>query len=166
MNAGCHGHETWEFVKSVEMLDRFGNKKQKNKAEFEVAYRSVKRTPDEWFVSATFEFNVGAKENALAKIRELLDRRAATQPTGDATCGSVFRNPPKDYAARLIESLGLKGFSIGGAHISEKHANFIVNEGQSSADDIENLIAYIINEVEKNYAIRLIPEVHIIGEKA
>lgn len=166
MNAGCHGHETWEFVKSVETIDRQGHQKIKSKQDFEISYRRVKGVADEWFLSGTFQFRQGQKETALANIRLLLDRRAATQPTGDATCGSVFKNPPGDYAARLIESLGLKGFAIGGAHVSTKHANFIVNAGQATAQDIENLIKYIMTQVEKNYAIQLSPEVHIIGECA
>lgn len=165
MNAGCHGHETWEFVRDVETLNRQGEVQIQLPSDFEIAYRTVKRKNDEWFLSANLAFKKGDKEDALREIRELLDKRAATQPTGDATCGSVFKNPEGDYSARLIENLGLKGFQIGGARVSEKHANFIVNDGHSTAKDIENLMLTIINKVEQNYGIRLIPEVQIVGEE-
>ncbi len=105
----------------------------------------------------------GEKETSLEKIRILLDYRTRTQPTNEPSCGSVFRNPPGQYAARLIEQCGLKGTRIGDAVISEKHANFIVNEGQATAAEIEQLITLIQQTVSQQQNITLIPEVHIVG---
>ena len=99
----------------------------------------------------------------MEKIRQLLDRRAATQPTNEPSCGSVFRNPPSDYAGRLIEGCGLKGFTIGGASVSTKHANFIVNQGNATAGDIENLILHAKSVIAEKCGIHLETEVHIVG---
>ena len=101
----------------------------------------------------------------MADIKNLLASRAKSQPTGDLNCGSVFRNPPGDYAARLIEACGLKGHAIGGANVSEKHANFIINSGTATASDIESLIELVARRVEEEHNICLIREVHIVGEK-
>jgi UDP-N-acetylmuramate dehydrogenase len=106
-------------------------------------------------------FETGDGTVAMGRIRELLDRRARTQPTGLPTCGSVFRNPPGDYAARLIESCGLKGYRIGGAQVSEMHANFIVNTGEALAEDIAALIAHVQGEVESRTGVRLVTEVKV-----
>ncbi len=114
-------------------------------------------------VTAYFLLKRGDKQQCLQTIRELLDRRAATQPTNEPNCGSVFRNPPNNHAARLIEQAGLKGYRIGGAQISEKHANFIINTGNATATDIEQLMLLITAEVAKRYGIDLIREVHIWG---
>lgn len=164
MNAGCHGGETWNVVQSVETIDRYGNCYIRSPKDFQIAYRSVIGNSDEWFVAGHFRLQQGTKEQALEKIRSLLAYRTATQPTSEPNCGSVFRNPPGNYAARLIEECGLKGKRIGGASISTKHANFIINEGTASAADIENLITLILQQVQKSYGISLIREVHIIGD--
>ena len=141
MNAGCSNHETWELVVEVETMTRNGERRVRKPAEFQVAYRHVAGLEDEWFVAATCRLVPGEKEKSLQLIKDLLAHRAATQPTNEYNCGSVFRNPPGDFAARLIESCGLKGKRHGGAMVSEKHANFIINhEGKASAQDIESLI--------------------------
>jgi UDP-N-acetylmuramate dehydrogenase len=120
--------------------------------------------PDgEWFLAAELRLERGDGPAAAARIRELLDRRNATQPTGLPSCGSVFRNPPGDHAARLIEAAGLKSMRIGGAQVSSKHANFIINTGDASAADIAALIDHVQAEVERTSGVRLIPEVHRIG---
>jgi UDP-N-acetylmuramate dehydrogenase len=165
MNAGCHGGETWNCIAAVETIDRQGNLKTRFPQEFQIAYRSVKGLTNEWFVAGHFRLTIGNKENALEKIRNLLAHRAATQPTNEPNCGSVFRNPPGDYAARLIESCGFKGKQIGGASVSLKHANFIVNDGTANASDIEKLITFVEENVEKKCGVKLIREVHILGEK-
>jgi len=165
MNAGCFNGETWDSVKSVMTIDRQGKIRERGRDEFEVHYREVRSEHPEWFLAGTFELKPGDKELSLNTIRELLDRRARTQPTGDYTCGSVFRNPPGDHAGRLIESCGLKGFRIGGAAVSEKHANFIVNDQNAKASDIEQLIEHVRETVTQRTGISLHPEVHIIGEK-
>jgi UDP-N-acetylmuramate dehydrogenase len=170
MNAGCHGGETWQLVQEVQTMTRDGTLYTRKPEEFEVAYRHVagKNNPDfldEWFVAGTFRLPSGDKEHSLQVIKELLAHRASTQPTNEYNCGSVFRNPTGDYAARLIEACGLKGHSIGGARVSEKHANFIINhEGQAKAADIEALIYLVQTKVYKQMGIELIREVHFIGD--
>lgn len=164
MNAGCDGSETWNIVKSVIVINRDGEKKIRYPNEYKVAYRSVSVFPDEFYLAAEFQLKPGNKEKSLSNIRDLLKYRADTQPTNEPNCGSVFRNPPGDYAARLIEACGLKGLTIGDATISSKHANFIINNGHASATDIEALIEKIADCVFHKFHIRLIPEVRIIGD--
>lgn len=165
MNAGCAGSETWQYVVEVETLDRQGVRHIRTPQHFEVAYRHVQCPADEWFVAGVFRLQKGDKEKSLQRIRDLLEHRAATQPTSEYNCGSVFRNPPGDYAARLIEGCGLKGKQIGGALVSPKHANFIINhEGSACAKDIEMLIEHVRGTVAQNKAVNLVQEVHIIGE--
>jgi len=166
MNAGCHNGETWNFVESVQTMTRDGEIRTRDAREFEISYRHVKGLmPDEWFISATCRLPLGNKETSLDTIKQLLERRANTQPTNEYNCGSVFRNPEGDYAARLIESCGLKGHMIGGAQVSLKHANFIINhEGRASALDIETLISHVHQTVLKQTGHDLMREVHILGE--
>jgi UDP-N-acetylmuramate dehydrogenase len=172
MNAGCYGSETWEFVARVQTIDRKGALHVREPGDYELGYRhcALRATaahPEEWFAAAWFRFRSGDSAGARARIKDLLARRVETQPLNLPNAGSVFRNPPGDHAARLIEACGLKGFAIGGARISEKHANFIVNpERRATATDIEALIAHARTEVERRFGIRLVPEVRIIGEAA
>lgn len=166
MNAGAHQAETWEFVKHVTTIDKTGQLRQRQPDEFTVDYRFVGIPEGEWFASATLEFNQGDVGNELEQIKSLLKRRNETQPTNQPCAGSVFRNPEGDYAGRLIESMGLKGLKLGGAQVSEKHANFIVNDGSASAADIENLILLVQQKVETEYGVKLTPEVHVVGEPA
>ena len=163
MNAGCFGGETWTFVHSVETINRRGEIIVRPITDFEVSYRHVVRPENEWFVAGYFALAPGDKEKSLNDIRELLEKRNNTQPTGTANCGSVFRNPPGHFAGRLIEECGLKGRQCGGAQVSTKHANFILNEGAASSSDIESLIKEVGAIVEEKTGIRLIPEVCIIG---
>src|SRR5436190_4886098 len=164
MNAGCDGSETWNIVKSVLTVNRQGEKKIRYPSEYKIAYRSVSLFPDEYYLAAEFQLKPGSKKKALNKIRDLLKYRADTQQTNEQNCGSVFRNPHGDYAERLIEACRLKGLTIGDATISNKHANFIINNGHASATDIEALIEKIAECVFHKFHIRLIPEVRIIGE--
>lgn len=163
MNAGCYGGETWQQVRYVETLDRQGNRRLRPAADYEVSYRHVKRPADEWFIAGHFTLALGNKEQSLAEIKALLAKRNAAQPTGLPNCGSVFRNPPNHFAARLIELSGLKQKMLGGAYVSEKHANFIINNGAASALDIESLIKHIQATVEELQGVNLIPEVCILG---
>jgi len=165
MNAGAFGSETWQFVKSVEMIDRQGNLHQREANSFDVSYRSVALARDEWFSAGVFSFSLRLNDEPSV-IKPLLAKRNSSQPIGLPSCGSVFKNPEGDYAARLIEACGLKGFCIGGACVSEKHANFIINDDQASASDIERLIEYIQRVVSDKYHIDLHTEVRIIGEKS
>lgn len=165
MNAGCCNGETWQSVISVETMNRHGVRRVRKPDEFTIAYRHVSGFDDEWFVAATCRLEKGEKETSLALIKELLAHRASTQPTSEYNCGSVFRNPPGNFAAHLIESCGLKGKQLGGAVVSTKHANFIINhEGNASASDIESLIGLVRHTVSEQKQIELIREVHIIGD--
>ena len=162
MNAGAHGSETWERVKSVRTIDRQGDIHERTPEEYEIGYRSVQGPPNEWFVEANFEFDP-AVDSSMDTLKQLLDRRKTTQPLGLPSCGSVFRNPPGDHAARLIEAAGLKGHRIGGAEVSEKHANFIINRAEASATDVEALIEHVKETVEKVHGVTLVHEVRIVG---
>ncbi len=172
MNAGCFGSEAWDVVAKVTTISRDGHVSERTPADFETGYRHVelrgaKLGEEEWFISGWFRFRAGDARRARERIQELLSRRIATQPLGLPNAGSVFRNPPGDHAARLIEACGLKGYAIGGARISEKHANFIVNpRGRASAGDIEALIGHARAAVQKRHGVELVPEVRIIGEPA
>lgn len=166
MNAGAHGAETWQLVKETTTVTRQGELKKRSADEFKVSYRHVQLPEKEWFVSATLELQSGDAEVETALIRNLLKKRNDSQPTNQPCAGSVFRNPEGDYAGRLIEQCGLKGLRVGGASVSEKHANFIVSDGSASAADIEALINLVRQRVEAETKVRLIPEVHIIGEHA
>jgi len=169
MNAGCYGGETWRNVVRVEVVRRDGCFEVRTPADYAIGYRSVRRADgsafDGIFTAAWFRFPAGDATAARARIKELLARRIATQPLNLPNAGSVFRNPEGDHAARLIESCGLKGFAIGGASVSEKHANFIVNPRRSAKSaDIEALIAHVRETVRAKTGVDLEPEVRIIGE--
>jgi UDP-N-acetylmuramate dehydrogenase len=163
MNAGAFGAETWDRVVSVETVDARGERRERRREEFEIGYRTVRGHGDACFIGAAFEFDEQVELEA-AEIRSLLERRRDTQPIGPPSAGSVFRNPPGAHAAALIEQAGLKGFRIGAAIVSEKHANFILNEGEARAWDIEALILHVQAEVEARHGVRLEPEVRIVGE--
>jgi UDP-N-acetylmuramate dehydrogenase len=193
MNAGCYGSETWEIVDSVLCLSHDGELVRRPPSDFEIAYRHVLlRSPDvpdhqsdereagghvapggsrlvprvdEWFAAAWFGLAHGNGEESRRVIKELLQRRISTQPLEQPNAGSVFRNPPGDYAARLIESCGFKGFAVGGAMVSPKHANFIINAGGALAADIESLIEQVQRTVWDKYSVQLEREVRIIGER-
>ena len=164
MNAGAFGSEIWDLVSTAEVLDRSGNRHVRRKGDFVIGYRHVELNENEWFINCTLNLVRDIEKKGEGRIRALLEKRAKTQPLGQFSCGSVFRNPPNDYAARLIEQCGLKGESIGDARISEKHANFIINEGNATATDIENLILKARETVKLRFDVELIPEVRIIGE--
>jgi UDP-N-acetylmuramate dehydrogenase len=163
MNAGAHGGETWERVESVRTIDRSGEIHERAPSEYSVGYRSVRGPANEWFLEAILRFDPDATAS-MDTLREMLERRKQTQPLGLPSCGSVFRNPPNDHAARLIEAAGLKGFKIGGAEVSEKHANFIINRDAATATDIEELIAHVRHSVIETHGIELKHEVRIVGE--
>lgn len=163
MNAGAFGGETWRHVVTVATIDRCGIRRERPASDYTVSYRHVIGPPSEWFLGArlTFELRPGVSSE---DIRVLLARRKATQPIGEWSCGSVFTNPPGDHAARLIDSAGLKGYRIGGARVSQMHANFIVNDGTASAADIEQLIEHVMATVERAHGMKLKPEVRVVGE--
>jgi UDP-N-acetylmuramate dehydrogenase len=165
MNAGCYGGETWNHVIGVETVDREGRLRHRGRDDFDVGYRHVasRGTADEWFVSGVFGFQPGDERAAMDHIKELLQKRVASQPLNQPNAGSVFRNPGGGHAARLIESCGLKGFTVGGAQVSPKHANFIVNIGDASARDIETVIDHVHATVLAKAGVDLVREVRIVG---
>lgn len=167
MNAGCYGSETWPNVRQVLTMDRLGELRRRRPDEFKIAYRHCQPNSrrEEWFMGAWFVFPRGDGETSKAHIKALLEKRIVSQPLNLPNCGSVFRNPPGDHAARLIQACGLKGLTLGGAQVSEKHANFIVNLGGASAADIEGLIDTVQAEVQAAHGIKLEREVRIIGER-
>jgi len=164
MNAGAFGGEIWPLIVEVETINRKGEIKKRQASEFEYSYRHVNGPENEWFVSATLRLVKQSESSGAIDIKQLLAKRAASQPTGVASCGSVFRNPDKFYAAQLIEECGLKGKRIGGAVVSEKHANFIINDGDACAADIESLILQVQKTVEDERGVLLQQEVRIVGE--
>ena len=172
MNAGCYGGETWTYVARVETLSRRGSFDVRTPADYVVGYRSVARRDgqplDDVFTAAWFRFPMGGDvATGRARIKALLAKRIATQPLALPNAGSVFRNPPGDHAARLIESCGLKGHRVGGASVSELHANFIVNpERRACAADVEQLIAHVRVVVQASTGVTLEPEVRMLGESA
>jgi len=163
MNAGAFGGETWQYVLSVETIDRHGRERVRDKSEYRIGYREVTApAPEEWFIGAqlAFERRPGAHSD---EVHKLLARRKETQPIGEWSCGSVFTNPAGDHAARLIETAGLKGYRIGDASVSSKHANFIINHGSARAADLEHLIEHVRSTVERVHGVALRPEVRIVG---
>jgi UDP-N-acetylmuramate dehydrogenase len=166
MNAGCYGGETWRYVERVRMMNRKGEVIERTPTDFDIGYRHcvLKSGSEELFVGAWFRFTQGDGGLARSRIRELLEKRIAMQPLNLPNAGSVFRNPPGDHAARLIEAAGLKGTRIDGAQVSEKHANFIVNRGgEASASAIEMLIGQVQEKVAQKFGVELVREVRIVG---
>jgi UDP-N-acetylmuramate dehydrogenase len=163
MNAGAFNGSTWDLVSDVETIDALGQVRQRSAQEFTVYYRGIDGLGAQWFLAATLKLQKGDTKASQEKIKQLLAKRAQTQPTNQPSCGSVFKNPDGDYAARLIEAAGLKGYRIGGACVSDKHANFIVNTGDATAADIEALIETIQQQVEEKYGITLQTEVCRVG---
>ena len=160
MNAGAFGSEVWQYVVSVQTMSLSGELQERFPNDYEINYRSVKHIfSDEFFISARFDFNLNKPND---NVRELLDKRNSSQPIGLPSCGSVFKNPKDNYAAKLIESSGLKGFCIGGACVSEKHANYIINQNNATALDIENLIIHIQNTIKTLHNVELETEIIII----
>ena len=166
MNAGAFGGETWPIVEAVRTIDRRGVIRRRTPEDYQIGYRSVQGPGGEWFVSADLRLSEGDGGAARERIRELLNRRGQTQPTQQPSCGSVFRNPPGDHAARLIEAAGLKGYRIGQAQVSEKHANFIINLGAAQAAVLEALVEHVRTVVRDKHGVSLVHEVRMIGEAA
>ncbi|HYN53477.1 MAG TPA: UDP-N-acetylmuramate dehydrogenase [Methylotenera sp.] len=165
MNAGCYGTETWNVVHKVTTINRRGELNTRDAADFIASYRHVDMpVADEWFIGAWLNLKAGDAHESTQKIKNLLAQRLASQPLNLPSAGSTFRNPPGDYAARLVEASGLKGYIIGGAQVSEKHANFIVNIGGSNALDIELLIKHMRETVLAKQGVALQQEVKVIGE--
>ncbi len=163
MNAGAFGGDTWSMIERIECLDRDGNINWFDKSEISYQYRHVDLPENNWIVGAQIKLKAIKGLDLGRRIRELLKTRGHSQPVQSANAGSVFKNPENDFAARLLEEVGMKGVSTGGAEYSGKHANFIINKGSATADDIESLIKLGQKSVEQRFGIRLEPEVRIVG---
>ncbi len=164
MNAGCFAQQVSDSLTSIEVVLRSGELKEINAADLNLVYRHATLPAQSLLVSATFELHPDSPIQIRERMRTMRSRRSATQPLSQPNCGSVFKNPEGDHAARLIEAAGLKGFQIGGARISSQHANFIVNEGEASSADIVELIRRAQRVVQEEFDIKLEPEVRLIGE--
>ncbi len=160
MNAGAFDSEMWSAVESVTTINNLGKVFTRDKSEFDITYRCVAaHQPNEIFIGASLQFLQTEKQN---DIKALLKKRNNAQPIGLPNCGSVFKNPQGHYAAKLIENSDLKGFCIGGACVSDKHANFIINQNNATTNEIENLIKHIQQTVQSNFGINLETEVVIL----
>jgi UDP-N-acetylmuramate dehydrogenase len=149
------------------MINRLGELTVRDADAFKASYRHVEKpVEEEWFINAWIKLADGDGEASAKKIKQLLAKRLATQPLNQPNAGSTFRNPEGDYAARLIETAGLKGYVMGGAQVSEKHANFIVNIGGANALDIELIIKHMQQTVQEKFGVTLQQEVKMIGEYA
>ncbi len=165
MNAGAFGGETWDLVETADTVDRSGRSQTRPRADFQVGYRSVEGAAGEWFLGATLALEDDPQAN-MSQLAAVRTQRDNTQPLGERSCGSVFRNPPGDFTARLIEASGLKGRCVGDAVVSEKHANFIINRGAATARDVERLIDAVRDQVRADSGVTLQLEVRIVGEHA
>ena len=165
MNAGCYGGNIWEKVTKVNLINKDGKIIEKDKKDFSIGYRDVNLKENNFFISANFLLQENPLNNSLDIIKNYLKDRRRKQPTGLPSCGSVFKNPDNAHAANLIDSLGLKGYKIGGAYISEKHANFIISDNGTKSSDIESLIIFIQKKVYEKKKIFLETEVKFIGNK-
>lgn len=167
MNAGAWGGETWPAVREVEVALRGGTAEWRPAADFRWGYRHVE-LPEGVLGFLGARFSVGRDEDGAhaAATRSQLARRKATQPVGRPSAGSTFRNPPGDFAARLIEAAGLKNHRIGGAWVSGQHANFILTDDGATAADVEMLIGHIRRVVAERTGVELVPEVRIVGVAA
>lgn len=169
MNAGAFGGETWEWVKAVKVINRQGEIFFRESSDYDIGYRSVVgrfvEQSQEAFLGAILKFPNSLSNDGSEKIKILLRKRSESQPIGTFNCGSVYRNPPGDHAARLIEACELKGYQIGNAMVSTKHANFIINCGQARSEDIEKLMNTIETQVKERFDVQLHTEVRILGEQ-
>lgn len=164
MNAGAYGSEFEKVIDRVEGLTPDGQTILFARAEMKFSYRDSHLPEGMVVTSARLRLHKGNALQVSAKLRELVGKRKSSQPTGFPNSGSMFRNPPGDYAGRLIEAAGLKGQRIGQSQISERHANFIVNLGGAKAEQVRQLMELAKSEVRKQFGIELAAEIKLLGE--
>lgn len=162
MNAGAHGGEIQNVLNTVKILTEAGKIETFAKEELTFGYRECSLRGKAWILAAELKFNPGEKEVLKTQMSENMAKRKAAQPLELPNAGSVFRNPPGDSAGRLIEQAGWKGKGIGGAQVSPKHGNFIVNAGDASAADVLALIQAIQKDIFEKYGVELRTEIHYI----
>lgn len=161
MNAGAFGGETWQHVVRVEQVSASGKVAELNRDNCQPTYRNVSGLLPGWITGGYFRFEAMDSHDAQQTIKKLLAKRQQTQPIGTFNCGSVFTNPPNHHAGKLIDSVGLKGKQIGGAMVSPKHANFIINVDNASAEQVLTLVNLIQTQVLAETGIWLQPEFKI-----
>ena len=165
MNAGAHGHSLDEVVEEVELFDIADERVRVVPVEdADFRYRDSGLPDRGVVIGATLRLQPGDREDIRQRMDEARAWRRATQPLAEPNCGSVFKNPPGDHAARLIEAAGAKGLSVGGARVSEKHANFIVAAPGASATDVHRLIVSLQERVRDRFGVDLEPEVRLVGD--
>ncbi|MGO4373953.1 UDP-N-acetylmuramate dehydrogenase [Paenibacillus sp. 2TAB19] len=166
MNAGAHGSDVSRIFKSAEIVLETGELVTYDRDDMKFSYRhSILQEQRGSVVEATFELAEGNRKEISAALSAFKDKRRQTQPLQMPCAGSVFRNPPNDFAARLIQEAGLKGYRYGGAQVSEVHANFIVNAGQATAEDVLALMSHIQSTIKERFGVELVPEVLVVGER-
>lgn len=163
MNAGAFGYETWQYVQYVDVIDQEGIIHRCEPKAFTIHYRHIETPFPLRFIGAAFKFDSSSPEMAQTHMKSCVTKRNASQPIGTFNCGSVFKNPYPNHAAKLIEGCGLKGYTHQGAQISPKHANFIINLGDATYTGILELMQHIQSHVEATYAIHLEAEVIIVA---
>ncbi len=165
MNAGAYEHEMKEIIKSVRFMDMSGNVYEKTCEECEFGYRTSMFSKGKYIIlGCTLKLKKGNADEIKARIADYTQRRVSKQPLEKPSAGSTFKRPEGHFAGGLIEKAGLKGFSVGGAQVSEKHAGFVINKGGASAKDVLNLIEYIQKDVFEKSGVMLEPEVKMVGE--
>jgi UDP-N-acetylmuramate dehydrogenase len=164
MNAGAHGHSMGELVRWVDLVDAEGSEERVLSDRIRFGYRSTRFPLQGFIVTAGLELVVRTEHEVLEETKRCLEEHKRRLPFGWANAGSVFKNPPGDFAGRLIEAAGLKGARVGGAEVSVKHANVIVNIGQATAADIQGLMDTIVARVQQDFGVRLESEIQIVGE--
>lgn len=166
MNAGAHGSDVSRIFKSADIVLETGELVTYTAEDMKFAYRhSVLHEQRGIVAQARFSLAVGDRLEIAAAMAAYKDRRRKTQPLSQPCAGSVFRNPPGDHAARLIEAAGLKGMKVGGAEVSTLHANFFVNTGQATAEDVLALMEQVKAAVQDQFGVALVPEVFFVGER-
>lgn len=166
MNAGAYGGEIKDVVKSVKAVSRkTGEIVEFGKDELDMSYRhSIFTETGDIIVSAVFALEVGDKDEIDARMKDFTERRNSKQPLQYPSAGSFFKRPEGNFAGKLIQDAGLKGLSVGGAKVSEKHSGFIINTGDATATDIIGLMHLVQNTVYDQFGVKLEPEVRIVGE--
>ena len=166
MNAGAYGGELGKTVSSVRVLDN-GKERTLNADEMGFAYRHTRAMEENWVIlEADFRLEEGNPGEIAAAMQDFASRRREKQPLEYPSAGSFFKRPPGHFAGALIEQAGLKGYAVGGAQVSEKHAGFLINRGGATAADFLRLMEYVQDTVEKRFGVRLEPEVRIVGSEA
>lgn len=165
MNAGAHNSTTADVVESVTVVDGRGDVITLSRDEMDFAYRTsrLQKQPGLIAVKAKLRLQAASPKEVRERLQTFMEKRRRTQPVGTKNAGSVFKNPPGDFAGRLVEAAGCKGMTVGDAIVSPMHANFIINRGEATADDVRRLIDNVQATVYERFGVLLEPEVRMLG---